>query len=267
MVDLAESATSAWPLLIAIACAVAVDRRRESRRRATLNRAMHELRRPLQFLTLACSAGPAPANGSAAAIRGQLEAALWALADLDAGVNGRRRAGRRCPLRADELVGDAVERWRSPAALLGRQLELRWRAGRATVIGDRQALARALDNLVANSLEHGAERIRVEGSADRGRLRIAVVDGDGGDPDRGANAAHGPIANACSGEVGAFPAQPGDGGPRRGHGLAVVARIATGHGGRFAFVRQARRARSVLELPLAAEPAAAVDRRSPRDAA
>ena len=67
----------------------------------------------------------------------------------------------------------ARRRRRSPAA---RSSSPGTRPGVAAALrrgGDR----RALDNLVANALEHGRGPIRVEGSARAGRLRLSVADG------------------------------------------------------------------------------------------
>src|SRR5204862_1198189 len=57
---LAEVAVAGWPLGLTLAAVAAGDRVREARRRASLNRALHELRRPVQSLVLASSADPGP---------------------------------------------------------------------------------------------------------------------------------------------------------------------------------------------------------------
>jgi len=61
---------------------------RAGRRRERVNRALHELRRPLAALALAMPADSAPATG-------HLERAISALEQLDAELNGGRRAGPR----------------------------------------------------------------------------------------------------------------------------------------------------------------------------
>lgn len=250
MAILLEAAVIAWPLALTIACAVAVEHRRERRRRGALNRALHELRRPLQLLAL----WPAEDLGARRAWRGaarsHLDAALAALGELDAAVNGRRWISPRRALRADELAAAALERWSAPAALLGRELDLRWRAGPATVVGDPVALSRALDNLLANALEHGARRVLLEGRAERGRLRVAVV----------STIRRGGPVGELAGPLG--PRPRGDG-SSRGHGHSVVAEIAADHRGRFAFSAGAQEARAVLELPLAYDPGRARRSRSP----
>jgi signal transduction histidine kinase len=220
----------AWPLAITLATVVVSDRARSRHRRELVNRAMHELRRPLQALTLAW---PQPAGGD------HLGLALEALGELDRRVNGVD-GGRRATLELIEaraLAADAVKRWRPPAARRGREIGLRWRANGSCVVCDRNAVARALDNLIANSLEHGNGSIRVDGSVGRGRLRISVADGPEG------------------ASVGGALARPNR--VRQGHGLRIVAEIAADHGGRFAACAHGNGARAVLELPLAAVAGAA----------
>ena len=242
MIPLLEAATVAWPCALTIACAVAVERRREGRRRVALNRALHELRRPLQLIALTAT----PFDGGRRTPAGtgvHLAAALAALTDLEGEINGQRSARR--PLRIDAagLVADAVSRWREPAARHGRDVELRWRAPDAEVIGDPQALARALDNVIANSLEHGSGRLRIEGRAEGRWLRVAIADGD---PAAG---------SAAVDRAGGGSDRPGGreiADPRRGHGLAIVAGVAAACGGRFAFSPRRAGALAVLELPLAA---------------
>jgi hypothetical protein len=274
MLELAEALGAAWPLLVALACAVAIDRHRESRRRVALNRAMHELRRPLQFLALAWSKPQAHEGGvRVAGTREQLAAALAALADLDAEINGCRIRRLRSVVSVDGLVTAAVERWRAPAKALGRDLEAYPRTGSARVIGNPEALSCALDNLIANSLEHGAGRICVETSTTGGRLRILVRD-EGAAGGRESLEAQslpasraGPASPDPDDSTGCLDRWVGDRDPRRGHGLGIVGRIASGHGGGFAFTHQGSRASSVLELPLASESACALSHRAGFDVA
>src|SRR5215210_3864455 len=86
--------------------------------RRSLNRALHELRRPLQALAL-LEDPPAPSGRvpSAAGRRGLLELVTTALEDLDRAVNGgeeRMMEARRFSCR--ELALCCVERWRHAAA-------------------------------------------------------------------------------------------------------------------------------------------------------
>jgi signal transduction histidine kinase len=236
MAAIVDAAAMAWPLAATLACAVTVDRLRVGRRREALNRALHELRRPLQVMALTRSAEPRPRSASDTS---QLDAALAALAELDAEINGGQPRTDRPVLDARRLLAEAVGRWHSPAALMGRELELELPIGEPTIRAERDAAARALDNLIANSLEHGASRVRVRARVLRGRLRITVADGtvDG-------------RASACiAGPLRRSPAPTRD--PRRGHGLGLVARFAAEHGGRFALRRGDSGSVALLELPLA----------------
>ncbi len=156
------------PLAMSAAAVVAGERMRERRRRRDLNRALHELRRPLQALALTAPAA-AP-----------LEPVLVALEDLDGAINGTRAPLLREPVELHHLAEAVVERWGRVARTQAARPTLRWCAGRAKVIGDRGQLARALDNLVANAIEHGRGPIEMVGTLRRGRLRVLVRDGGHG---------------------------------------------------------------------------------------
>lgn len=211
-----------WPLAATMAVLTGA-RLREARRRLRLNRALHELRRPLQALALS------PARPAAEPVPGPLDLALAALDDLDAEVNGSERPIRPRPVGCRALVAGAVERWRAPAARAGRSLVLEWRAGAAIVAADPARVAQALDNLIANALEHGGLRVRVAASISSAGVRILVVN------DVAARRRHHD--------------------PRRGHGLEVVRRTAAAHGGRFALRAEGSTVAAALELPLAPMPA------------
>jgi signal transduction histidine kinase len=212
----AEPAAVGWPLAASFACLAAAGRIESGRRRRRLNAAMHELRRPLQALALTGGGEP----------EGQLDRAIDALADLDREINGGQPPTRR-PVETRVLAEQAVARWRGPAQRRGRSLSLAWQAGRCVVECDPAAISRALDNLIANALEHGGGPVRVEGFRRPGRVRLHVVDGGGRDDS---------------------PRRARD--SRRGHGLRVVAEVVAAHGGRFAACRHERGADAVIELPV-----------------
>ena len=218
----------AWPFLVTVTAVCSV-RLHAIRRRRTLNRALHELRRPLQALALA----PGRLRRGPATAPGPLELALTALDDLDAAVNGTRPAFNRRPVAARGLVEAALERWRGVAAGRDRSLSLEWRAGRAILLADPARIMQALDNLLANAIEHGGLRVRVAASIGPAGLRVVVATAAGERRGR-------------------------DSDPRRGHGLAVVERVAAAHLGRFGLHRSGAEVRAVLELPLASAPLPAV---------
>ena len=225
MTTLAESPALLAPLALTFVSAAVVGRARINRRRQALNRALHELRRPLQALALGAAGDRADP---------QVRAAIDALADLDREINGGGQPeARRRRVEARELAREAVERWRRPALRLGRTIELRWRAPSCPIECELEAISRALDNLIANSLEHGSGPIVLEGTSRPGRVRINVADRGLPPP-----------------QTAPPPRRPGRD-PRRGHGIALVAAAASRHGGRFASCRGPQGASAVIELPLA----------------
>jgi signal transduction histidine kinase len=225
-----------WPL--AASLAVVVVRRVEGgRRRTALNECLHELRRPLQALAL-----DAPRSGSPEGVESSLRLATQAMARLDREINGGGVAPLAiAPLLAEPLLRSSLARWRARAALAGCPLQLRWRAGEATLLGEAGRIEQAVDNLVLNAIEHGGTRIAVEASRRGSWMTIAVID---------------------TGQRRARPLPRGGRGSRsdlrrHGHGLRVVRRVAAEHGGRFELRRMPGRTEAVLWLPLGAAPAVA----------
>ena len=226
--SIAESATVAWPLTLSLATVVLAGRVRTTRRREALNRALHELRRPLQALVLLGEGE----RRAPEATRLHLELALDALRDLDREINpGAVEARERAPADARRLAAAALERWEAEAVRRGRRLDLDWSAGDALLLCDPPRLARALDNLIVNALEHGDGTIRLRATRAAGRLRLAVQDGE-------------------------MRAQPvrlegSRRGPRRGHGLAIAGEIAAEHGGRLRIAGTRGGVEARIELPIA----------------
>jgi two-component system, OmpR family, sensor histidine kinase MtrB len=192
-----------------------------------LNRALHELRRPLQALLLLEDRGGRPAAApQGASRRGLLELATSALQDLDGALNGGAtlRQARRFSCR--ESVMACLERWRPQTPRAGG-IRVYWDAGPAPIEGDAPRIAQALDNLLANAIEHGGPPIVITGARVAGRIRITIANG----------------------------VQPGKTvrapDPRRGHGTDVVSEVASAHGGRFALCQTRSGCVAALELPLA----------------
>jgi two-component system osmolarity sensor histidine kinase EnvZ len=192
-----------------------------------LNRALHELRRPLQtLLLLEDGSGRPAATPPRASRRGLLELATGALQDLDGVLNGAPppRPFRRFSCR--ESVMACLERWRAQGERAGG-IRVYWDAGPAMIEGDARRLAQALDNLISNALQHGAPPIVVTAARVAGRIRITIANGIR--PDRKARRSD----------------------PRRGHGTEVVSDVARAHGGRFALCQTGGGCVAALELPLA----------------
>lgn len=224
-----------WLFAASLVLAVAAGGLREGRRRSALNEALHELRRPLQALVLAA---PAAAGGSPGReLDLSLRMAAAALERLEREING---AGPPAPagdsLAAMALLRDAAAKWAPRAVRAGGSLELR-RPARATVLrGDPDELARALDNLIANAIEHGGRQISVAAEDRDGILRVVVADA-------------GPRAQPPNRLSRRRRLMRRAGWTRRGHGLRIVRRVAAAHGGRFELHRSAAGAEAVLELP------------------
>jgi signal transduction histidine kinase len=230
---------AAWPLGASLAAAMAVGSLREGRRRAALNEALHELRRPLQTLALV-----APGSGpeeEPVAIEWSVRLAASALERLQRQINGEALAPAvvRTPIPARPLLDSAVARWKARAALTGGSLALHWRAGEALAAGDRCEIAQALDNLIVNAIEHGGPEVVVEVVARSGRLCVSVVDSGRGSRPQSRRESPAELVARLSGRQ------------LRGHGLRVVKRIAAAHGGDFRLHLSERRTEAVLELPLA----------------
>ena len=214
-----------WPLAGVLMVAVAVERLRAARKREALNRAIHELRRPLQLLAFGYGARRISPSST------PLGLALAALGQLDREVNG----GAVPPSRSVSIRGladAAVQRWSGCVSRDGGSIALRWRAGDAAVIADPARIEQALDNLIANAVDHGGASVVVDARAIGSRLRISVLD-------------HGQAASRTR-------ERPG----RHGYGLEVVSSIAAAHRGRFALQCSRTGSVAILELPLAGSGAA-----------
>ena len=199
---------------------------------------MHELRRPLQALALldGDDGVPGEAPGPGSARRGLLELARSALAELDGEVNGHPSAPLSREVSCRELLHASLERWR-PAADAAGGIKLYWDAGLATISCEPVRMSQALDNLLANAIEHGGPPLVVTGTRVAGRLRITIANGVDVTQAASANGSENGTASAPD--------------PRRGHGIDLVSAVAAEHRGRFALAHTGSGCVAALELPLA----------------
>jgi signal transduction histidine kinase len=226
-----------WACAASAVAVLGLMRWRTGSRLALVAEASHELRGPLTAVrlglaTLLRDASPERAR-HAAALDLELQRAGLALEDLAAAPTGRRAAERPGPVDVADLLAEAREAWGPVALAFGTSVEIDLPAEWWIVRADRVRLAQALGNLVANAVEHGGGtpvRLRARGTGPK-RLCLEVVDGGAG---LGA-----PLAAAPRGHAG-----------RRGHGLAVAARVAEACGGRLTSRHGLEGHVMALELPV-----------------
>ncbi|HET7455712.1 MAG TPA: HAMP domain-containing sensor histidine kinase [Solirubrobacterales bacterium] len=227
-VELAEVAAG-LPVAASFALAGGLTNLREGRRRAALNEAMHELRRPLQVLSLSLPADLPPA----APVESSLQLVTVALERLEREVNGGAPEEAVTEVSVTDLIDVAVRRWSKAVTLSGTRLRVDRNGNSMFVVGDPFSLAQALDNLLSNAIEHGGGEVRIGCCREGGWVRIWVSDG------------------GVRSEPGRNRPRPRRGGSRRrGHGLRVVARTADRHGGSFSLRRGPDGAEASLRLPL-----------------
>lgn len=244
-----------WTCLAFALMLLAGSRWRIRRRTKALNRALHEIRRPLQTLSLLspavcgpvlAGAGPTPDPGAGLiaspriSLAEPVAQAIDAVGDLDRELNGGPATGRRSEVIAARLMVDGcIRRWQSRAAIAGSTIELSWGGPDALIRGDGVALAAALENLIVNAIEHGGPRITVLGRQMGKRLRIEVADDGlkGRLPGRARTPAETPARQRGRG--------------RHGHGLAVAEQTASEHGGRLEKQFSAGGSRVAFILPRA----------------
>jgi signal transduction histidine kinase len=235
-------AAGGWAAALVAVAAVTVQRLAATRRMALVAQAAHELRGPLHaaLLGLHCAAGGGARGDRIAAVELELRRAGLALADLDAAPHGRRARDRAETVDVRALLAESVEAWRPLARELGGDLLFDASGPRLLVHADRLRLAQAVGNLVVNALEHGAGPVRLRLHATTANVRIEIRDSGPGLP--------APVPELIAGAPRTT---------RRGHGLAVAARVAAVHGGRLLTAPVGAGACVVVELPRLDAPAAA----------
>jgi signal transduction histidine kinase len=225
-----------WLAALGALATFAAQRSSTERRLALVAEAAHELRAPLSaaLLGLHGVVGDAASARRVAAVELELRRAGLALEDLDAAPRGGRAPECAEPLDVHALLADAVEAWRPLAGALAAELHFDAAGQRLVVHADRLRLTQAVGNLVLNALEHGAGPVRLRAHATRTHVRVEVRD-------------HGPGLPAPVAALAAGGSHLG----RRGHGLAIAARVVARHGGRLLTAPVSAGACVVLELPRA----------------
>jgi signal transduction histidine kinase len=209
--------------------------RRLARRLQVVARCCHELRGALTTIN---SALGGLERGSRAdplrveALRLGYERALVVAADLEA-ARGRKRAAiqRPEPFDLHEVARRVVETWSACPPAARRPVSLEWRAGHTLVYGYRLRLAQALDNLVANAVEHGRGPVTVIGRVMGDFVSVSVLDRGGG--------LVRPLDQARARSWQA----------RRGHGLVIAQHAVELHGGTLRAVRGPSGAGVEIRLP------------------
>jgi signal transduction histidine kinase len=227
-VELAQVAAG-LPVAASFALAGGITSLREGRRRAMLNEAVHELRRPLQVLSLTLPEG----SRHAAPVESSLELVTTALDRLEREINGASLAEVTTEVSVNALIDAAAQRWNSAASCSGSSLQKEWNGPETYVEGDRFELAQALDNLLNNAIEHGAGRVRIGWRREGEWVCISVSNSGAAIPTQ--------MRRRRGGRGGRF---------RRGHGLRVVDRVARKHGGSFALRPARDGVKASLWLPL-----------------
>jgi signal transduction histidine kinase len=207
----------------------------------------HEVRNPLASIKLRldlAAGAPGPLPEATRAAIGQASAEIMRLDRLvaDLLIVAGRAPGRRAPVDLGALLQARAEALAPWAALRGIRITVR---GGAAAVGDADALARALDNVLRNAVEASPDGGSVEAVVEEGRdgWRVEVADRGAGVPDGRAAEIFEPF----------FTTKP-DG---TGLGLAISRAIARAHGGELTYTRQDGVTRLELTLPHAAGEAAA----------
>jgi signal transduction histidine kinase len=204
-----------------------------------LSKPLHELRGALTALDLGLAAlvrSAAVRNGvddCVEALRVSLERATLGARDIEALRQGHRPTSMMNEIDFTSLLARSAKAWARLARTRGVELAFDWRAGPVRVNGDARRLAQALDNLLANALEHGGGRIAIEGELRGRRVRVSISDGGPGpsvpleeDRARAARSYH-------------------------GHGLAIAGQVIREHRGALGLGAGVNGAALVFELPLA----------------
>jgi signal transduction histidine kinase len=205
-----------------------------------MSKPIHELRGALGALQLGLRAmertgrSRSDLEGCIDALRMPLDRATLAVADVDACRQGRpgirARGAERFELAS--IVLQSARAWSRLAPSYHSRFRIDWRAGPVHVRADAGRLKQALDNLMANALEHGSGRVLVEGGVRAGRVRISISDGGAGPP------------RLRSKRLTLGAPSP------RGYGLSIAREVVEAHGGKLEIEAGGNGAAVVIDLPV-----------------
>jgi len=193
--------------------------RRLARRLHRVALCSHELRGALTAMGLTLSG--MEDRSRLADLRYSYERALAVARDLETarGAQPATAIPRPEPVDLRDIAHRVVDAWSGSMAGDRRTVSLDWRAGPASVLGYAVRLTQALDNLVANAVEHGRGPVTVTGSLVAGFVSICVLD-------------HGPGLPRSLEEF-----RPPSWQALRGHGLVIARHAVELHGGTLRPVR------------------------------
>jgi signal transduction histidine kinase len=214
----------------------------------SLDRPLHELRGALAALELGLSfVERSPEvqrelNGCADSLHVSLDRAALAARDISIlHVGGAAVIDVKVELDLRELVLRSARAWSFLSSSYAGSVEVDWRAGPVRVLGHSTRLQQALDNLIANALEHGGSRVLIEGECREQTVRVLVSDGGGGLPQD--------LGDVLA-EKEAETASVSKSGSLRGHGLAIASEVIRDHRGRLGLGMGSNGPGLLVELPM-----------------
>jgi signal transduction histidine kinase len=213
----------------------------------TLARPLHELRGALAALELGLSYAERAngwrqeLNGCADSLHISLDRAALAARDIEIlRLGAPTSVDVKVQVDFQALVLRSARAWSFLASTYPGSLEVDWRAGPVRVLGHAGRLQQALDNLIANALEHGGSCVVIEGERRDDVVRILISDGGSGLP----RIPGGALAEATVPTPVARTTRSA-----RGHGLSIAGEVIREHNGRLALGMGRNGPGVLVELP------------------